>query len=348
MTSPAWSSTGAEARLRQACSRGARRGPRPATGPRRRRCCRCPTRPSGRGGTRLTALSLAFIRRTTAAWSHAASSGSGAMWAIGSGTPSSSSSARASAAEGALVDEPQLGPAVGEPEPGVQVLLLRGVRPARRAAGRSCPRWRIRPTESPRGRARGTCRAAGPRRPGGSTRRSARSLRAGHVATGDPVRRGARAADGAADDVVGEAAADDLDLGELRHAGSRRPSGSSSSASPSGAAPRRGRGPGPRAGRDRRPGLLGGLLLGVLLAAAGPAAEDLVARRRRSASNSFSWSGPSSVDEVLGGAEAGRDVPAPAGWSSSPGRRRGSPTGPSAGRRGGGRARPPRRCRPER
>ena len=84
-----------------------------------------------------------------------------------------------------------------------------------------------------------------------------------------------------ADDVGLESAADDLDLGKLRHSGSAVVLGA-------------------RLGRRRRPraaqrvGRLGRLLLGLLLRAADAVAVDACSPTRTRAVNVFLWSGPSS------------------------------------------------------
>ena len=207
-------------------------------------------------------------------------------------------SASGQAAEGALVDEPQLGSVVGEVEPGVQVLLVAARRPARRAAGRSCPRWTSRPASpSAAGRARGTCRAARPPRrragePGGEVAGPARWRRATRAPRTSTPR------DRAADDVV------------VRGRGGRpRPRGAQASAASAGLGARGRRRPWAR-GRPRRAGssavqaLLGGLLLGLLLAAARCRRRGPRRRRPTRAAKVFSWSGPVLGDAVLGDAEA--------------------------------------------
>ena len=73
-----------------------------------------------------------------AASSNSGSSGSRAMCATGSGTPAGVGVDQREPAERPLVDEAQLGPAVGERQAHPQVHLVRGVRPAAPAAARSC------------------------------------------------------------------------------------------------------------------------------------------------------------------------------------------------------------------
>ena len=283
MTSRAWPSSRCERGLGEPVRSGrCAVQPRPATAPRRRRCCRCRETSVWSSSARLTPVPRAFIRGDDrGARRTPASSGSRAMWAIGSGMPSVVELARgASAAEGALVDEPQLGPSVREPEPGVQVLLVRGVRRLRRAAGRSCPGASAEP-----GRARPALEdqpevlaaATGRGRP--STRRAGRRGRRLRAGGGARTRAPWNSADAirAPDDVGVEAAPDDLDLGQLRHTGPRRDRASHWSVRRVTSGSRAGLGA--AALVERGPGLLGGLLLGLLLAPAGAVAAG--PRRRR-------------------------------------------------------------------
>ena len=216
----------------------------------------------------------------------------------------------------------------------------RGRRSAGRGAGRSCPRWpsRASPSSSgsqrylPRRRARltgGPVSAVG--EVGGAGEVAADRARVQHLDVGD----------GAADDVAGEAAPDDLDLGQLGHGGRgsarRRGRGSATVVGAARAAAR---------GSSRVQASLGGLLLGFLLAPA----------RRRGRSGRVADAdlggeglrvvGAVVLDDVLGHAERVLRRRAPAGWSSSPGRRRARRRRPSAGRRAG--ARPARRPRSRR
>ena len=178
--------------------------------------------------------------------------------------------------EGPLVDEPQLGPVVREVEPGVQVLLRRGVGRARPAAGRSCPGGRSGPAGGRRGppaRARGTCRGA--RRQGRRCRSAGRR--------GRPV----RGRDGGRPGCRGTAPRRSAvrRRGPAGRAGRPRPRGAQASAR-SGASTPGGVGStgAPRTALARRvelgPRDLGGLLLGLLLAATDPLAEHLVADDR--------------------------------------------------------------------
>ncbi len=143
MTSRVWSSS-REIDAWSAGRRAARRGSRRATGPRRRRCCRSPRRPLVEEHPLDPALWRPWIRRTTAGWSRSGSSrsrrdvGDGERYAVrvevGEEQP----------AEGALVDEAELGLAVGEGEPRPQV-ALRHVHPARSTSSWPLiPRWRTR------------------------------------------------------------------------------------------------------------------------------------------------------------------------------------------------------------
>ena len=142
-------------------------------------------------------------------------------------------------------------------------------------------------------RARGTCRAARPREHGAPVQPGGEVVPARRRAGGRPGRRvNAPTAIGAADDVVCEAAPDDLDLGELGHARGR-------SSTPVRRRVGRLADGGAGASGERRPGGLGGLLLGLLLAAAGALAVAPRRRRPTAAVKVFSWSGPSSLDAVL-------------------------------------------------
>ena len=198
--------------------------------------------------------------------------------AVGAPAATSGTSGERHPAEGPLVDEPQLGPAVGEVEPGVQVLLARRVGRARRAAGRSCPGGRSGPAGGRRGPpapARGTCRGAGAAVTASPVSRAARSAGPGDVTAGDRGCRGTRPrAMRASDDVVlagrggrPRPRAAQASRGRGLDAGRRRVG-------------RRCRGGAASARRASWPRDLGGLLLGLLLAATGALAEHLVADDR--------------------------------------------------------------------
>ena len=195
---------------------------------------------------------------------------------------------RAQPAERPLVDEPQLGAVVRRSRTGTRrCCSRRRVGRLRRAAGRS---------------SRGGRAAASPRVEGGSQRylprRRAAAMRRPVEPGGEVGRPGEVAADGRGCEHLdaGDRAADDVGL--RGRAGRPRPRAARASArlgsldaGPASASPGREPGVGARVAGPRG---LGGLLLGLLLAAAG-------ARRRSTSSPTptwavkvFSWSGPSS------------------------------------------------------
>ena len=97
----------------------------------------------------------------------------------------------------------------------------RARRPAGPASGRSCRGGRAGRRRC-RAAARGTCRGAGrPRRGARSARRRSRPGRAGHGVRAAGAAPRPRSS-GGADDVALQAGADDLDLGQLGHAGQSR------------------------------------------------------------------------------------------------------------------------------
>ena len=282
---------------------------------------------------RLTPAAAAFSRRDDRGSSHSGSSGSRAMCAIGSGTPSVASSV------GEGHGPPKVrwstkrssGPSVGEPEPGVQVLLVRARPAARTSSWPLMPRCTSRPWSCPSGASRTSQRYL-PRRRGGRPRPASRAAKSAAPGTCRRTHAGAvdlGRRDPAADDVGVEAAADDLDLGQLGHTGPRRDQASALV----GALTRPwARGPGWAGRRWSQPAQAGSAACCSASFLLRPAPCPRTSRRRpRSAANVLLV-----VRAGLGrrGTRAPRGAAAPsapAGWSSSPGRRRGSPTGVISG-----------------
>ena len=166
-----------------------------------------------------------------------------------------------------------------------------GARGPRRASGRSCPRWASTASSPASCSSRSSQRylprrrAAVMRAPGQPGREvgAARDVPPDRTRMTDLDGR-----DGAVQHVVGETAADDLDLGELRHRAARR------SATVAGRRARRG-----TLRRQRAPGQLGGLLLGFLLRAARARAQ-VRPPTTAVAVNTLRWSGPSSAIRYSG------------------------------------------------
>ena len=147
------------------------------------------------------------------------------MWAISGGSSAPPVGDR-QAAEHPLVDEPQLaalgGARRGRTGPGGAA--RRGRRAAGRGSGRSCRGGRAARRRC-RAAARSTCRGGGrprSRRPVSAAAKPAGPR--GSRRTGRGCSTSTRV-DGGADDVALEAGADDLDLGQLGHAGVSSPAG---------------------------------------------------------------------------------------------------------------------------
>ena len=139
----------------------------PATAPRRRRCCRCPTPAIWSSSARLSS-----VRRRRSAATVAGEREPRVHRVAGDvrdqrghqGPVHLDQLVEREAAERALVDEPQLGPVVGEGEPDPQVLLVRraGRLDQQLAAHAQVREQRLVLVERA---ATGTCRAATPPRP---------------------------------------------------------------------------------------------------------------------------------------------------------------------------------------